>query len=141
MPNQISQIQVGNVTYDICDTTARDFVSSLTSSLTSPFMIIKATNGSNVSIPANTSQTFHFSLDNNLDSSYFILAPVGIQNNHSVGTTISTWFLGQAPSRDIYVGVRSGSSAFTFGAGNLILYLLVSNKELFSPTQGSTYNF
>lgn len=43
MSNQISQIQVGGVTYDVCDTTARDSISQYTPTLISGTTTIAGT--------------------------------------------------------------------------------------------------
>lgn len=52
-PNKISQIQVGTITYDICDATARE----------EPTIIRSGTSGDAVSIPNNT-HTWATSFDN-----------------------------------------------------------------------------
>ena len=77
----ISQVQVGGTTYDICDGIARDSISS--------FQIIMVANKNSFSINANESFIYSYSLDNlNFDSSYFIMSLMGIVNNHPDETTI-----------------------------------------------------
>lgn len=128
----ISQVQVGGTTYDICDATARDSISSL--------QVISVKNKNSFSINANESFTHSFSLDNlNFDSSYFIISPIGIVNNHSTATTLAGWYMDLTSRRIIGVTIRNMySSTFVYNSENLRVHLLISNNSLFKPTQDLT---
>ena len=118
----ISQIQVGSTTYDICDVTARD--------LTSNFMTVRLNNANSFTVSANSSMTYDFSLDNaDIDSSWMIIGVMATRNAHFTASVVSN--VSAIGNRTAHIGVRNLKAVDqAFTAHELEVFLLLGKIDL-----------
>lgn len=120
----ISQIQVGSNTYDICDATARDFMSN--------FKTVRLNNANSFTINADKNSFYDFSLNNtDIDSSWIIIGVMAIRNKHDIVGIISN--VEVVDNRIIRVHIRNFKAADLIYAANDLEVCLLIGKIDFCP--------
>lgn len=138
--HKISQIQVGDTTYDICDAIARNAISS------DNLKIILIKNKNSMSVTAGSTLTWTVSLDNlGIDDStaWRMAAVLGIHNEHNFAFGITNWWVNNSKKTVSLIFRNWTGSAATINAKAIeISILLVKNtywSHLLSQDNGDNY--